>query len=139
MKTLALATAFLIATFASAQACVISKFRKIEDVKKATFVFRGQVVDYVAGEGRQPATIRFKVVETLRGKPREQVVASWLDRDFLTPTQWNRPTDLIVAATENAEGSIGSEIQILHERCSQPLMFEDSKEIMDAIKNALEH
>jgi hypothetical protein len=75
--------------------------------------------------------------ETLRGKPREQVVASWLDRDFLTSTQWNLQTDLIVAATENAQGSTGSEIQVLHERCSQP--FEDSKEILDAIKNALEH
>lgn len=134
-ESLAVAVTSLLALTAPAQSCTIQKPLRFESIRSGQIVFRAQLINYVhsnsPGETYRQATITFRVIEPLRGKIGEQLVATWRNEGG-TPREWRHARDLIVAAVASETGP-----QILQELCTPAFMIDDSETNLKKVRELL--
>ena len=102
-----------------ARSCAVFNPFRLEAIRNAPIVFKGQVVDYSLvrhPQGFDFATFTFKIVETYRGDVYDMLKLSWLNETFGLPKKWDIP-DLIVAAIPSSHPFLGVPFSVFQETC----------------------
>lgn len=144
MKTLILLSAALLLIASPSQAC-LSYHPRPEAIKAAAIVFRGQVIEYRAGDDVSFASLyKFRVTEMIRGEAHDELVATWttsrstLPVTSTSPIKWQGQRDLIVALVPRSNVIDGIAYQILRSgTCSSPSLKKDTPLAVDEVRKLL--